>query len=236
MKKYLILCLSLCFSFFTYGQQDVDVTGGESLIPEHPVTTVSFDSEIIHFGTVTSGDQVKVVYTIFNTGEKPLYVYDAKGSCGCTVPEYPLEPIMPGESGTITAIFDTKGKSGEQQKRVTITANTEPVQTYLVLTGFVTEKTLIPDVKQPERVKPVIQDHLVKIYPNPTNDVLHITYSDEVTRNFTILNTEGKIMKKGEISSGMETIDVSGLSSGTYNFYIQYDGQSGYARPFIVQK
>jgi hypothetical protein len=236
MKKYLILCLNLCFSFFTYGQQDVDVAVRESLLPDHPVTAVSFDSEKIHFGTVTDGDQVKVVYTIYNTGEKPLYVYDAKGSCGCTVPEYPRNPILPGESATITAMFDTKGKSGEQLKRVTITANTEPAQTYLSLEGYVVKKRKVTEVKLTERIKPEIDENLVRIYPNPASDFLKIEYQSDVTRDFTIINAEGKIMKKGEISSGTETIDVSGLNSGAYNFYIQYDGQSGYARPFIVQK
>jgi len=64
----------------------------------------------------------------------------AKSTCGCTVPEWPEEPIAPGEEGVISVRFDTKNKSGKQGKPITIIANTYPKDTYLQLLGTVTPK------------------------------------------------------------------------------------------------
>ncbi|MFN8330166.1 MAG: DUF1573 domain-containing protein [Saprospiraceae bacterium] len=64
-----------------------------------------------------------------------MVISDAKGSCGCTVPDWPREPVPPGGSGVINVQFDSKGKGSDdgqkQSKRVTVTANTNPAQTYL---------------------------------------------------------------------------------------------------------
>jgi hypothetical protein len=70
-----------------------------------------------------------------------LIISNAKGSCGCTVPDWPREPIAPGKSSVIKVQFDSKNKGkvggGLQSKRVTLTANTDPVNTYLTIKGKV---------------------------------------------------------------------------------------------------
>ena len=70
-----------------------------------------------------------------NTGDEPLIISNAKGSCGCTVPEWPKEPIAPGETGEIAVEYKPAGQSGVQTKYVTITANTSPATTQLTITG-----------------------------------------------------------------------------------------------------
>lgn len=109
--------------------------------PVGPLTTIEFEEAILDFGEVTEGDKVTRVYKFKNTGSEPLVISNAKGSCGCTVPQWPREPIAVGGEGEIEVQFDTKGKGSPegraQSKRVTITANTDPVNTYLTIKGKV---------------------------------------------------------------------------------------------------
>jgi len=106
-------------------------------VPAGPSTTVNFSETEFDFGTVEMGEKVEHIYKFTNTGNEPLTISNAKGSCGCTVPQWPKEPIAPGEEGEILVVFDTKNKPNKQTKTVTITANTEPAQSFLKITGFV---------------------------------------------------------------------------------------------------
>lgn len=105
--------------------------------PTGPTTAMTFKETEFNFGKVKAGEKVQHEYTFTNTGKEPLVISNAKGSCGCTVPEWPKEPIAPGASGKIKVEFDSKGKSGPQTKQVTITANTDPVQTIISIKGDV---------------------------------------------------------------------------------------------------
>lgn len=106
-------------------------------VPAGPTTAMTFDETEYDYGTVTAGEKVQYAYKFKNTGSEPLIISNAKGSCGCTVPEWPKEPIAPGESSEILVQFDSSNKSGNQSKRVTITANTNPAQTFLTIKGVV---------------------------------------------------------------------------------------------------
>ncbi len=83
------------------------------------------------------GEVVEHTYTFTNTGKAPLIIRGARSTCGCTVPEWPEEPIPPGQSGKIEVKFNTAGKKNQQTKPVTITANTYPTTTKVLLKGFV---------------------------------------------------------------------------------------------------
>ena len=110
-------------------------------VPVGPLTTITFDEDTYDFGEVMEGEKVVHVYKFKNTGKEPLVISNAKGSCGCTVPEWPREPIPVGGSGEIRVQFDSKGKGkvggGPQAKKVTITANTDPANTFLNIKGIV---------------------------------------------------------------------------------------------------
>lgn len=101
--------------------------------PDLPKTSVEFNKTVIDFGDITQGDKVKDVVTFTNTGNEPLIISSAKGSCGCTVPKWPKAPIAPGETGEIEIEFSSKGKKGKQTKTVTIQANTDPNPTRLTV-------------------------------------------------------------------------------------------------------
>lgn len=120
----------------TPGAQNAQVSA-EQTAPVGPTTTIAFEETDFDFGSIKEGEKVKHTYKFKNTGKEPLVISSAKGSCGCTVPKWPSEPIAPGGTGQIDVEFDSKGKPGKQTKRVTVVANTEPAQTFLNISGNV---------------------------------------------------------------------------------------------------
>ncbi|MDH5603874.1 MAG: DUF1573 domain-containing protein [Cyclobacteriaceae bacterium] len=107
--------------------------------PDGPLPSFEFVEMEHDFGTIKEGDVVEHTFKFKNTGEAPLIIQSARGSCGCTVPTWPKEPIPVGGTGEITAKFDSKGKAGNQNKTVTISANTWPKSTTLRIKTQVTK-------------------------------------------------------------------------------------------------
>jgi hypothetical protein len=101
------------------------------------ITTIKFDEMSYAWGKIKEGEKMTHNFKFTNTGSNDLIISDARGSCGCTVPEWPKEPIKAGKSAEIKVIFDSKGKVGEQSKTVTVTANTEPANTVIMIKGTV---------------------------------------------------------------------------------------------------
>lgn len=122
------------------GNGNIPGTNLNATVSNQPLTTIQYESEKFNFGVVDEGEVVTHVYKFKNTGNEPLVISNAKGSCGCTVPKWPQEPIPPGGSGDIKVEFNSKGKPGPQSKRVTVTANTNPTETYLEISGEVRGK------------------------------------------------------------------------------------------------
>lgn len=106
--------------------------------PEGPLPEFAFAKEEHDFGKINEGDQVDYIFEFTNTGEAPLIISSAKGSCGCTVPEWPKEPIAVGDKGEIKVKFNSKKKPGIQNKTVTITSNTFPKQKKIRIKADVT--------------------------------------------------------------------------------------------------
>ncbi len=103
--------------------------------PALPATSINFKEPKKNFGKVLASSTNKHTFVFTNTGTEPLVISNAKGSCGCTVPKWPKEPIAPGETGEISVEYKPAGQSGVQTKFVTITANTNPATTQLTITG-----------------------------------------------------------------------------------------------------
>lgn len=106
-----------------------------SIVDTDGAPVFAFDKERHDFGQINQGDKPTTTFEFTNTGDAPLIISNAKGSCGCTVPEWPKEPIAPGEKGSIQVEFDSNGKSGVQTKTVTLTANTVPNTKVLTITS-----------------------------------------------------------------------------------------------------
>jgi hypothetical protein len=111
-----------------------------NIVESGPSTTIKYDNERFDFGSANEGDIVKHVFKFTNTGSEPLVISNAKGSCGCTVPTWPKEAIAPGAVGEIAVEFNTSGKPGRQSKRITVTANTVPTDTFIEIAGEVKPK------------------------------------------------------------------------------------------------
>jgi len=108
-------------------------------IDNTPKTTIKFESYDHDFGDIKQDTENKKVFTFTNTGAEPLIIESAKGSCGCTVPNYPKNPIPPGEQGEIEVVYKPGKQKDLQNKNVTIVANTEPQQTILRIKANVEE-------------------------------------------------------------------------------------------------
>jgi hypothetical protein len=111
-----------------------------SPVPDGPKTTIKYTEEEYKFGKVMEGDVVEHAFEFTNTGKEPLIITDCRASCGCTVPEWPRDPVAPGATSRINAKFNTTGKSGDQTKVITVTANTEPFESHVTISGFVEAK------------------------------------------------------------------------------------------------
>ena len=86
--------------------------------------TMDFIDTLHNFGTIHEKEMVQYDFVFTNNGKTPLIINGATGSCGCTVPSYPREPIPPGKTDTMKVTFNSAGKSGHQEKAVTIHTNT----------------------------------------------------------------------------------------------------------------
>jgi len=101
-------------------------------------TKMKFKTMEHNFGRMKEGEQREYDFEFTNTGKEDLIIEDCKGSCGCTVPEWPKDPIKPGQSAAIKVKFDSTKKEKDQEKSVTILANTEPeIRTIIKIKAYV---------------------------------------------------------------------------------------------------
>ncbi len=104
------------------------------------LAAISFEETQFNFGEIIQGQVVEYDFKFTNTGKNDLVIYNAEGSCGCTVPEWPKDPIRPGKSDKVHVKFDSTNKEGHQTKTVTLTCNTQPNQVTLQIVGDVIVK------------------------------------------------------------------------------------------------
>ena len=147
MRKAIFTCLCLSGLIFSACDKDHNIffkkgnpyAGLPSIILKD-TTSVHFEETEFKFGTIREGDKVEHMFVFTNTGTKPLIIANAVGSCGCTVPEYPKDPIAPGAQSKVKVTFNSTGKKGEQHKSVTMQMNTLKHNEEVFLSGTVTPK------------------------------------------------------------------------------------------------
>ena len=117
MKKSIQHLSFLIATFLTINsfvaQQAIAITQGAE---------ISFDKSTHDYGQIEKSANGECVFVFTNTGNQPLKISNAKGSCGCTVPQWPREEIAPGSTGEIRVRYDTK-RVGVINKSVTIQSN-----------------------------------------------------------------------------------------------------------------
>ena len=136
----LTLILSLVFS---WGMKQAFAQPGEVLNGAQ----IQFEKESHDYGTIEKGADGDCVFIFKNTGNAPLILENVKGSCSCTVPKWPTEPILPGKTGEIKVPYDTE-KSGPINKSVTITSNAvnDPVKVVRIKGNV-----LMPPASEPQK-------------------------------------------------------------------------------------
>ena len=102
------------------------------LTPNIEMLETSYD-----FGEMLQGESVTHDFILKNTGDADLIISAAKGSCGCTVPQWPKTPIIQGEEATIKVTFNSAGKKGKQNKTVTLVTNAIPNTKVITINGNV---------------------------------------------------------------------------------------------------
>lgn len=129
---FAILSMLLFVSATAFGQEPATPAGEE--VTGGPVMT--FETMEVDYGVIEQGSDPYRFFSFTNTGDAPLLITSAKGSCGCTVPTYPQEAIAPGETGEIKVRYDTN-RIGKFTKTVTLTTNEAESRRVLRIRGEV---------------------------------------------------------------------------------------------------
>lgn len=115
------------------------LTGGEAGDDQYP--EITFNEQVFNFGEVEEGTQVSHSFVFENTGNEPLLIFGVDPECGCTVTDdWPKQPIKPGNEAEVTITFNSTGKVGTVNKRLTIRANTSPANNVVAIRGVVKSK------------------------------------------------------------------------------------------------
>ncbi len=146
MKKLFFLLLAFTLTTAV-------VTAQNEVVPAAKVggPVMEFTQTEMDYGTIDKGSDPLRVFTFKNTGTEALVIQGAKGSCGCTVPSYPKEPILPGATSQIEVRYDTQ-REGAFQKTVTLTTNETTNTRVLTIKGTVKPAAAVPEgvpVSQP---------------------------------------------------------------------------------------
>ncbi len=121
---------------------------------------IEFNQEVIDYGDVEYASNGEREFIIKNTGDAPLVITRTKGSCGCTVPTKPTEPILPGKTGVMKVKYDTKRADQSFSKTITVTSNAVNEPTKVVrIKGKVLAK---PEVNKEEAVKNTVKPAVAK--------------------------------------------------------------------------
>ena len=134
MKQVITILAVAIFGFGAIAQE-------KTQNPNAP--TINFETEVVDYGSIEKGANGEREFKFFNKGKEPLIITNARGSCGCTVPSWPKEPIAPGASAVIKVKYDTQ-RVGPINKSVTVNSNADTPVKVLRIKG---------QVKKPEQVK-----------------------------------------------------------------------------------
>lgn len=151
MNKYLYLIAVCALGFVSCSdnsaaeKNDTGTTAGETKV--RSLTTMKWIDSVQNYGNIKEGQKLAISFRFKNSGSKPLIIESVAPSCGCTVADYPKEPIAPGGEGEITGEFDSNGREGLQHKELTIKANTPDISNNVYF-----EVNVVPNPNKTEAV------------------------------------------------------------------------------------
>lgn len=133
-------------SSLAYGQEKTNST----IVDNPNAAVITFDKVIHDYGTIKQGSDGKCEFKFTNTGKEPLILSRPRSNCGCTVPTWPREPILPGKSEVISVVYDTK-RMGPIHKSVTVFSNAKNNAVVLQIKGTVIQEpnnNLLPAIEK----------------------------------------------------------------------------------------
>ncbi|MEQ1734074.1 MAG: DUF1573 domain-containing protein [Bacteroidia bacterium] len=145
MKRiYLAACLLTATALVSNAQETKSLppaaAAAAGIVAPQSLAEIAFDKDVHDFGTIEQGANGTYEFKFKNTGKEPLIISNAQGSCGCTVPVWPKEPVKPYESSVIKVTYDTK-RVGAFTKTVTLTSNAKSTPTKVItIKGVVNAK------------------------------------------------------------------------------------------------
>jgi hypothetical protein len=143
MQKVIFSFVIMMLAVFTMQAQDAQPpVAADPNAPE-----ISFDKTVHDYGTVVQGSDATCEFKFTNTGKEPLILQKPVSSCGCTVPTWPQEPVLPGKSDVIKVTYSTHNV-GPINKTITVNSNAKTARVVLSIKGTVTAK---PADKVPEK-------------------------------------------------------------------------------------
>jgi hypothetical protein len=180
MKKLYFILSLLATTFLGFAQDDANA-------PE-----IKFSTESIDYGTIKQDANGVRTFDFTNTGKAPLVISSATGSCGCTVPTYPKEPIMPGQKSKIEVRYDTH-RVGPFSKTVTVNSNAKVPTATLRISGTVEAAAVEPTG---EIEKPVVAPTPAPVVVPVPNNTKTTTTTVKTTPSKTTTTTKNAPAKK----------------------------------------
>jgi hypothetical protein len=148
MKNLLLLAFVSLLTLTLSAQEKTDSISQE-VDPNAP--TMTFEQETVDYGTIEKGSDGKRIFKFTNTGKSPLKIEKVKSSCGCTIPSYPKEEIMPGESNVIEVKYNTN-RVGRFSKSISIYTNASTPRTVIRIKGNVIDPNAPAPIKKKKSI------------------------------------------------------------------------------------
>jgi len=142
MKKSVLFAFMMFTAFSIFAQDAAQQPAENPNAPE-----ISFEKTVHDYGSIVQGSDGTCEFKFTNIGKEPLILSRPQSSCGCTVPTWPQEPILPGKSEVIKVTYNTNNVGGIN-KTVTINSNAKTARVVLQIKGAVTPK---PATTMPEK-------------------------------------------------------------------------------------
>lgn len=121
-----------------------------SVNAQEKVAKIEFKTDVIDYGTIEKGADGVRIFEFTNTGDAPLIITKVKSSCGCTVPSWSKDPIMPGKTGQIEVKYDTK-RVMPIRKTITVTSNAKTPTIALKIKGLVVDSSKTSVLKKKKK-------------------------------------------------------------------------------------
>ena len=133
--------ITICFLFFTLiFSANAQTKNPQATAKKNPnAPEITFENKVYDYGSILKNGNGNTEFVFKNTGKSPLILLEVKPSCNCTSPVWPKEPIMPGKTGTIKVLYDTK-EVGVFSKTITVTSNASNNNVELTIQGEVYEQ------------------------------------------------------------------------------------------------